>query len=45
MERTIKYEAALMERMEAYDKSPSHLKKYVNNRINSLAELKRIYSN
>lgn len=41
--RTLKTEANIIKGMEMYDKTPSFNKKYVNNRINSLAEVKRIY--
>lgn len=41
--KTLQSEANIIQRMEWYDKKPSFKKKYVNNRINSLAEVKRIY--
>lgn len=43
MKKTLQREANIMKSMEIYDNSPYYKKKYVNNRINSLAELKRIY--
>lgn len=41
--KTIQTEANTAKRMESYNKSPYFAKKYVNNRGNSFAELKRIY--
>lgn len=41
--KTLQAAANLQQRMEWYEKSPYYAKKYVTNRTNSLAEMKRIY--
>jgi hypothetical protein len=41
--KTMKGAADLQKRMDNYEKKPFYKKKYVMNRTNSLAEMKRIY--
>jgi hypothetical protein len=41
--KTMKGAADLQKRMDDYEKKPFYKKKYVMNRTNSLAEMKRIY--
>ena len=41
--RTLKRQANIIRGVDIYNKKPYYKKRYVNNRTNSLAEVKRIY--